>query len=101
MAFGIGGDAKAILNAMAKSQAIIEFDMTGKILTANENFCQALGYQLREIVGQHHRMFVDPVEASSSDYRAFWDRLGQRRIRSPAVSSDRKGRPGNLDRSIL
>ena len=44
----------------AATQAIIEFDMQGKILTANENFCSALGYALSEIVGQHHRLFVDP-----------------------------------------
>ena len=74
--FGFGSDAKAVLAAMSKSQAIIEFDMTGKILTANANFCQALGYQLSEIVGQHHRMFVDPAEASSAEYREFWNRLG-------------------------
>lgn len=75
IAFGFGSDAKAILAAMNRSQAIIEFDLTGKILTANANFCAALGYELREIVGQHHRMFVDPAEASSADYRDFWARL--------------------------
>ncbi len=75
IAFGFGSDAKAILAAMNRSQAIIEFDLTGKILTANANFCAALGYELREIVGQHHRMFVEPAEASSADYRDFWARL--------------------------
>jgi methyl-accepting chemotaxis protein len=77
MGFGFGADAKAVLAAMNKSQAIIEFDMSGKILTANPNFCQALGYQLSEIVGQHHRLFVDPAEASSEDYRNFWVKLGR------------------------
>ena len=77
MAFGWGGNAKAVLDAMSKSQAIIEFDLTGKILTANANFCQAIGYQLNEIVGQHHRMFVDPSEASSAEYGEFWARLGR------------------------
>ncbi|MGQ3295228.1 MAG: PAS domain-containing protein, partial [Shinella sp.] len=48
-------DARAVLAAMKRSQAIIEFDLTGKILHANENFLQAVGYQLSEIVGQHHR----------------------------------------------
>ena len=72
-----GSDAKAILDAMQRSQAIIEFDMQGKILTANENFCRALGYALSEIVGQHHRLFVDPQDAASSDYREFWARLGR------------------------
>ncbi|TCU37698.1 methyl-accepting chemotaxis protein [Rhizobium azibense] len=70
-------DAKAVLAAMSRSQAIIEFDLTGKILAANANFCAALGYELSEIVGQHHRMFVDPAEASSSDYRNFWEKLNR------------------------
>jgi methyl-accepting chemotaxis protein len=72
-----GSDAKAILSAMQRSQAIIEFDLQGKILTANENFCKALGYDLPEIVGQHHRMFVDPADAASMDYREFWARLAR------------------------
>jgi PAS domain-containing protein len=52
-----GADAKAILAAVSSSQAIIEFTLDGKILTANENFCRALGYQLSEIQGRHHSMF--------------------------------------------
>ncbi len=68
-------DAERILHAMHRSQAIIEFDMTGRILTANDNFCTALGYTLPEIVGQHHRLFVDPAESSSAEYRQFWERL--------------------------
>ncbi|MDQ0562398.1 methyl-accepting chemotaxis protein [Rhizobium mesoamericanum] len=77
MAFDLGIDAKAILSAMSKSQAIIEFDCTGKILRANANFCRALGYDASEIVGQHHRMFVDPAEATSSEYYEFWAKLGR------------------------
>ncbi|KRB51775.1 chemotaxis protein [Rhizobium sp. Root708] len=72
-----GADAKAILDAVNRSQAIIEFDLTGKILNANANFCQAMGYALEEIVGQHHRIFVEPAEAGSADYREFWQQLGQ------------------------
>jgi methyl-accepting chemotaxis protein len=73
----IGSSSSAVLDALNKSQAIIEFDLTGKILTANENFCKAVGYQLSEIVGKHHRMFVDPTEANSKDYADFWARLGE------------------------
>lgn len=62
--------------AIDKAQAVIEFDLTGKILTANQNFLSVLGYSLPEIVGQHHRMFVDPAERESAAYRAFWERLG-------------------------
>ncbi len=68
-------DSSAILEAMNKSQAIIEFTLEGKILTANANFCRALGYDLKEIVGQHHRIFVDPSEASSPAYAEFWRNL--------------------------
>ncbi|WP_112945610.1 MULTISPECIES: methyl-accepting chemotaxis protein [unclassified Rhizobium] len=73
----IGSSSSAVLDALNKSQAIIEFDLTGKILTANENFCKAIGYELSEIVGKHHRMFVDPAEANSRDYADFWARLGE------------------------
>lgn len=75
--FTAGADARAVLDAVNRSQAVIEFDLTGKILSANENFCTAMGYNLAEIVGRHHRMFVDPAEAGSEDYRAFWDRLAK------------------------
>ncbi|MBN9443418.1 methyl-accepting chemotaxis protein [Bosea sp. (in: a-proteobacteria)] len=63
--------------AIDKAQAVIEFGLDGKILHANENFLAVLGYSLPEIVGQHHRMFVDPAERESSAYKAFWERLGR------------------------
>jgi methyl-accepting chemotaxis protein len=66
----------AVLEALNKSQAIIEFNLDGIILTANENFCKAMGYSLQEIVGKHHRLFVDPADAASAEYSAFWKRLG-------------------------
>jgi methyl-accepting chemotaxis protein len=72
---GRGGNAVAVLAALSNSQAMIEFDLSGKILTANENFCRALGYELGEIVGKHHSMFVDPSFASSAEYKAFWTKL--------------------------
>ncbi|MTD95516.1 PAS domain S-box protein [Hyphomicrobium sp. xq] len=75
--FAWGSDDKAILAAISKSQAVIEFDLTGKILQANDNFCKAVGYDLAEIQGRHHSMFVDPVYAASSEYRGFWAGLGR------------------------
>ncbi|MGO4734961.1 PAS domain-containing methyl-accepting chemotaxis protein [Bosea sp. 2KB_26] len=63
--------------AISKAQAVIEFDLKGHVLTANENFLAVLGYSLGEIQGQHHRMFVDPVERESMAYRQFWERLGR------------------------
>ncbi|CAL4869673.1 hypothetical protein MMA231_03965 (plasmid) [Asticcacaulis sp. MM231] len=65
------------LDAISKAQAVIEFDLTGKILTANENFLSTVGYSLDEIKGQHHSMFVDPDYRNSADYRLFWERLGR------------------------
>ena len=74
--FSLSSDASRILSAMSKSQAIIEFDLDGKVLTANENFCRALGYELKEIVGNHHRMFCDPAYIATPAYHDFWARLG-------------------------
>ena len=68
-------DARGQLEAISKSQAIIEFDLNGEILTANENFCAALGYRLDEIRGRHHRLFVEPAYAASQEYRQFWEGL--------------------------
>ncbi|WP_112945266.1 MULTISPECIES: methyl-accepting chemotaxis protein [unclassified Rhizobium] len=75
--FGSAAGAKAVLDAVSRSQAVIEFDMAGNILFANENFCQAMGYRLDEIVGRPHSMFVEPEEAKSADYAAFWKQLNK------------------------
>jgi methyl-accepting chemotaxis protein len=77
LGFGAGADAKAILEAMSKSQAIIEFKPDGTIISANDLFCRALGYQASEIIGKHHRIFVDPAETATAEYREFWARLGR------------------------
>lgn len=67
---------QATLDAFSRTQAMIEFKPDGTILTANENFLNAMGYQLDEIQGEHHRMFVDPEYADSDEYRRFWRDLG-------------------------
>ncbi|MEH0197347.1 PAS domain-containing methyl-accepting chemotaxis protein [Caulobacter sp. CCNWLY153] len=69
--------AALTLSALDRSLATIEFDPKGRILTANANFCSAMGYDLAEIVGQHHSLFVEPDYAASSDYAAFWAKLGR------------------------
>jgi len=66
----------AILEALSRSQAIIEFDLNGTILDANENFCKTVGYSLSEILGKHHRLFVESAEAASKEYADFWRQLG-------------------------
>ncbi len=63
------------LQAIHRAQAVIEFDLDGKILFANPNFLSLMGYSLNEVTGQHHRIFVDPQEAASSRYSDFWRRL--------------------------
>jgi methyl-accepting chemotaxis protein len=65
-------NARGILGALDQSFAYIEFDLGGHVLAANKNFQQALGYALEEIVGKHHRMFVEPTLSSSPAYAQFW-----------------------------
>jgi methyl-accepting chemotaxis protein len=77
-----GADAKAILAALSNSQSVIEFGLDGKIITANENFCRALGYELSEIQGRHHSMFCDPTYVASQEYKEFWANLGAGRFES-------------------
>ena len=69
------GDQGAILKALDRSLAIIEFNKEGVILHANANFCEAMGYGQAELKGQHHSIFVQPDYARSSDYTAFWSKL--------------------------
>ncbi|MCS6760000.1 MAG: methyl-accepting chemotaxis protein, partial [Candidatus Devosia euplotis] len=73
----ISADHTGQLAAISKSQAVIEFDLSGIVLTANENFCSATGYRLEEIKGQHHHMFAQPDFAQSDAYRQFWNALAR------------------------
>lgn len=70
-------DSSRIIDAIGRSLAIIEFNLDGTVLDANENFLSVLGYNLKEIIGQHHRIFVDPAEVASSAYRDFWAKLAR------------------------
>src|SRR6202012_5639715 len=79
---GNSNDAAAQLAALNKSQAVIEFNLDGTIITANPNFLGAIGYSLAEGQGQHHRIFMDPVERESSAYREFWAKLGRGEFQS-------------------
>jgi methyl-accepting chemotaxis protein len=86
-------DLEGQQQAINKAQAVIEFDLTGKVLQANENFLAVLGYSLSEVVGRHHSMFVDPAERETSTYRQFWERLG--RGEYDAAQYRRIGKAGN------
>jgi diguanylate cyclase (GGDEF)-like protein/PAS domain S-box-containing protein len=67
----------AEIDAIGKSQAMIEFGLDGTILSANRNFLTALGYELEELQGQHHRVLVDPAEWDSPAYRQLWESLSR------------------------
>ena len=68
-------DYKGQIEAIGKSQAVIEFEMDGTIINANENFLSTMGYTLDEIKGKHHSMFADQEYAKSDDYKLFWENL--------------------------
>lgn len=70
-------DFKGQIDAIGKSQAVIEFDTNGTILNANENFLGATGYALGEIQGNHHRIFMPPQEVETQEYEEFWASLGR------------------------
>ncbi|MCE0992330.1 methyl-accepting chemotaxis protein [Pseudomonas sp. GD03817] len=66
---------ESLIKALMRSTAVIEFDLDGIILTANDRFLATVGYRLEQIRGKHHRMFCEPQEVNSAGYQAFWDRL--------------------------
>ncbi|MFN3349159.1 methyl-accepting chemotaxis protein [Pseudorhodoplanes sp.] len=68
---------EGMLSALNKAQAVIEFNLDGTIVTANDNFLKALGYSLDEIKGRHHSMFCEPAYAQSAEYKMFWEKLGR------------------------
>ena len=68
---------EAIVAAIGRSQAVIEFQMDGTILSANENFLNTLGYRLDEIQGKHHSIFAEPGYATSPEYKEFWAKLNR------------------------
>ncbi|XLZ69600.1 methyl-accepting chemotaxis protein [Massilia sp. SR12] len=65
------------VSAMDKAQAVIEFDMSGHVLSANANFLDTMGYSLEDIQGEHHRMFCETEYAASMDYKRFWQKLNR------------------------
>jgi methyl-accepting chemotaxis protein len=70
-------DLAGQIAAIGKSQAVIEFNMDGTIIGANQNFLKTVGYALDEIRGRHHSMFVDPSERDGAAYREFWAALNR------------------------
>jgi len=70
-------ELRAVSEALHRVQAVIEFDLKGKVLHANDNFLKAMGYTLEDIRGQHHRIFCEPAYAASAEYKKFWENLGK------------------------
>ena len=64
-----------LITALVRSTAVIEFDLGGHVLTANDRFLGGMGYSLAQIKGKHHRMFCEPEEYNSAEYQNFWKRL--------------------------
>src|SRR5579862_6024814 len=85
------GEEKATLEAIGKSQAIVEFQMDGTIIDANENFLKTLGYTLDEIRGRHHSMFVDEAERQSNGDRDLWNGLSRGECQSGEFRRVAKG----------
>ncbi|MGH8261014.1 MAG: methyl-accepting chemotaxis protein [Steroidobacteraceae bacterium] len=85
-------DSRRQLAAFGRMLPVIEFDMQGNVVGANENFRQASGYSRQELRGAHHRMFVEPEYAKSQAYRDFWERL--RRGQAQSAQYQRRGKDG-------
>ena len=83
-------DFQGQIEAIGRSQLVIEFDLEGRVLAANDLFLQGMGYSLAEVRGQHHRMFVAVEERESADYAAFWAGLARGEFRAGEFRRFRK-----------
>ena len=84
-------ELEAMLQAIGKAQAVIEFNLDGTIITANENFLKTMGYALEEIQGKHHGMFVEPSYRDSAEYKNFWAALGRGEFQAAVFKRIGKG----------
>ncbi|MCG2585450.1 methyl-accepting chemotaxis protein [Massilia sp. TS11] len=75
-------DDAALIQALQRTQAIIEFDLAGNVLTANANFLRTMGYTLEEVRGKHHAMFCEADLVTSTAYRHFWADLAEGKFHS-------------------
>jgi methyl-accepting chemotaxis protein len=82
---------RAMVDAISRSQAVIEFEPDGTIITANANFLATMGFELDEVVGQHHRMFVEPSLANHPDYQQFWSELRKGQFKTAEFKRFGKG----------
>jgi len=84
-------DFQGQIAAVGKAQAVIEFHLDGIVITANDNFLNALGYTLNEIKGQHHSMFIEPAYRASAEYKQFWRDLNDGKFQAAEYKRLGKG----------
>ncbi len=84
-------DCQGQVTAINKAQAVIEFDLNGNIITANKNFCGAMGYDISEIRGKHHSLFIEESYRNSREYSEFWDDLRRGNFKSAKYKRLGKG----------
>ncbi|MDE5442297.1 PAS domain-containing protein [Bradyrhizobium sp. CSA207] len=77
--------------AISRAQAVIEFNLDGTVVTANENFLNTLGYSLDEIQGKHHSLFMPPDERAAAAYREFWAALNRGELQAGEFKRIGKG----------
>ncbi|WP_296949588.1 PAS domain-containing methyl-accepting chemotaxis protein [uncultured Massilia sp.] len=70
-------ECAGLVEAIRKAQAVVEFDMDGTLISANENFLALLDYSLEDVWGEHHRVFCEDEYAASAAYRRFWQKLNR------------------------
>ena len=70
-------DLLAVYEALDRVQAIIEFDLDGRVVRANQNFLDIFGYEAEDVLGKHHRIFCEPDYAESAEYAEFWQKLAR------------------------
>ena len=76
----IDGEAHGKLAAIDRSQAVVEFDLHGRVLVANDNFLALMGYSREAVLGAHHSRFCHADQVRSADYGAFWSDLAAGRF---------------------
>ena len=84
-------DFSGQIGAIGKVQAVIQFDLNGTILDANDNFLNTMGYSLGEIKGKHHSLFVEPGYSDTAEYHQFWDKLRRGEFESRVYKRIGKG----------
>jgi methyl-accepting chemotaxis protein len=90
-----------LITALVRSTAVIEFDLNGNVLAANERFLQGMGYSLAQILGKPHRMFCEPQDYNSAEYQAFWKRLNSGEFVAGALQACRRPWSRGLAGSVL